>query len=290
MKTDKLFYEFFQLAPQALFELLQITPACAYRFESLVVKASEKRMDGLLEPAELGQPHYFLEVQGYMDPSIYWRVIHQIGIYHEQRPYLNGSDWQAVVLFLDASHDPGPETLGRLCHGNMPWLIHGVLPDLLRQAPEPSPVLNVLRPLVVDDETVQQQAAGWAAAIRQLPDLDAGMQARLLKLLVQFIIQRFSHLGWKEIEAMLQLTPIEETVAGRELIQRGLERGLEQGREQEAKKNVIEILKLRFGRASRSIMEAIEQMDDLLALKTLLRQAVTADSLASFEAGIVSYA
>ena len=99
MKTDKLFYEYFQLAPYAIFELLQMTPPCAYRFESPVVKASERRLDGLLEPIDPACPHYFIELQGYDDASIYWRVIHEVGAYHEQRAYLNGQPWQEFVLF-----------------------------------------------------------------------------------------------------------------------------------------------------------------------------------------------
>lgn len=39
MKTDHLFYELFQAAPQTFFELVQITPPCAYRFERITVKA-----------------------------------------------------------------------------------------------------------------------------------------------------------------------------------------------------------------------------------------------------------
>jgi predicted transposase YdaD len=73
MKTDPLFYELFQAAPQTFFELVQITPSCPYRFESITVKASEKRIDGVLEPADPSQPFYFLEVQAFSDDTIYWR-------------------------------------------------------------------------------------------------------------------------------------------------------------------------------------------------------------------------
>lgn len=59
MKTDALFYELFQAAPQTFFELLQITPTCSYRFESITVKMAEKRIDGVLEPTEPDQPLYF---------------------------------------------------------------------------------------------------------------------------------------------------------------------------------------------------------------------------------------
>lgn len=62
MKTDTLFYELFQAAPQTFFELLQITPTCPYRFESITVKASEKRIDGVFAPTMDDQPIYFLEV------------------------------------------------------------------------------------------------------------------------------------------------------------------------------------------------------------------------------------
>jgi len=58
MKTDTLFYELFQAAPQTFFELLQLTPPCPYRFESITVKTSEKRIDGVFEPTVAGQPIY----------------------------------------------------------------------------------------------------------------------------------------------------------------------------------------------------------------------------------------
>lgn len=160
MKTDTLFHEYFQIAPQALFELLQIAPGCAYRFESPVVKSSERRLDGMLEPVEPGHPRYFLEVQGYPDKGIYWRAIHEVGGFHYQRPNLFGGDWRIVLLFLDKSFDPGPETLGPLAHGSIPWLIRGIIPDLLQKVTLPSPVLNVLRPLIAKSEgEVQKQGA-----------------------------------------------------------------------------------------------------------------------------------
>jgi predicted transposase YdaD len=230
MQTDKLFHEFFQLVPQALFELLQITPPCPYRFESPVVKASERRIDGLLEPADPQYERYFLELQGYPDNTVYWRSVQEIGLYHQQRPKLNKHPWRAIILFLNPADDPGPETLGTLYHGDMPWLIVGYIPDLLARVQNPSPVLNVLRPLITEhDEEVRQKAPGWLSDIRHLPDLDQATQERLVGLLVQFIMQKFSQYNRKEIEKMIQLVPLEETVAGQELIQEGMEKGIHAG-------------------------------------------------------------
>lgn len=52
--------------------------------------------------------------------------------------------------------------------------------------------------------------------IRQIPHLEKSSQERLLDLLVQFILQKFSEVDNKEIGRMLQLTPLEETRAVRE--------------------------------------------------------------------------
>lgn len=220
MKTDALFHEYFQLVPQALFELLHIEPGCAYHFESPVVKASERRLDGLLEPAEAGHRRYFMELQGYGDKSVYWRSLHEVVLYHAQRPELNGTDWAIILLFLDKAYDPGPETLGPLYQTDMPWLIRGNIPELLEQVNEPSPILHVLRPLITESESeLQQQVPTWASEIRQISNLEQATKERLLTLLTQFVIQKFSEVSAKEIEEMLQLTPLEETRAVREWMQ-----------------------------------------------------------------------
>ena len=111
MRTDALFYELFQTAPQTFFELLQITPLCDYRFESITVKASEKRIDGVIEPTDEQQPVYFLEVQAFPDETIYWRAIREVATFFEQRPHLKDREWQVIVLWLDKGDDPGFSTL-----------------------------------------------------------------------------------------------------------------------------------------------------------------------------------
>lgn len=45
MKSDPIFYELFQAAPQTFFELIQVTPPCPYTFTSVTVKSTEKRID-----------------------------------------------------------------------------------------------------------------------------------------------------------------------------------------------------------------------------------------------------
>jgi predicted transposase/invertase (TIGR01784 family) len=81
MKTDPLFYELFQVRPQIFFELAQITPPCPYRFESITVKTTEKRIDGVLEPTVAGHPIYFVEVQAKPDEQMYWRTVRETSVY-----------------------------------------------------------------------------------------------------------------------------------------------------------------------------------------------------------------
>lgn len=218
MKTDALFYELFQAAPQTFFELLQITPTCSYRFESITVKMAEKRIDGVLEPAEPEQPIYFLEVQAFPDEVIYWRVMREVATYFEQRPAQRSADWQAIVLWLNSEDDPGLGTLIALRHEPQPRLIATDLITLLKRLNEDSLVLQVLRPLLVDDESeVRQNVVQWVETIRRTPNMDAQTEERLVAILSQLIEQKFKNLGYKELSEMLRLTPLRETASFQEV-------------------------------------------------------------------------
>jgi predicted transposase YdaD len=222
MRTDTLFYELFQAAPQTFFELLQITPACPYRYESITVKTTEKRIDGVLEPTAADQPIYFLEVQAFPDEVIYWRVMREVATYFEQRPKFKGRAWQAIVLWLNKEDDPGLETLKPLSHRPTRRLISADLLQLLKQVravDDKALVLNVLNPLLTESEReVRQHVVQWAENIRRTPNLDSQTEERLLTVMSQLIGQKFKSLSYKELANMLRLTPLEETISGQELI------------------------------------------------------------------------
>ncbi|MCB0088419.1 MAG: DUF2887 domain-containing protein [Caldilineaceae bacterium] len=218
MKTDALFYELFQAAPQTFFELLQITPTCSYRFESITVKMAEKRIDGVLEPTESDQPLYFLEVRAFPDEVIYWRVMREVSTYFEQRPAQRSTDWQAIVLWLNSEDDPGLGTLLALSHEPQPRLIPTDLITLLKRLNEDSLVLQVLRPLLIDNESeVRQNVVQWVETIRRTPNMDAQTEERLVAILSQLIEQKFRNLSYKELSEMLRLTPLRETASFQEV-------------------------------------------------------------------------
>lgn len=219
MKTDPLFYELFQAAPQTFFELLQITPSCAYRFESITVKTSEKRIDGVFEPTSDGQPIYFLEVQGFPDEVIYFRIMREVMTYFEQRPKFKSNEWLAAVFWLNKNHDPGTGTLRLLTRKPKPRLATLHLIPLLERLPEGTLALNVLRPLLAKNEDeVRQSVVQWVRNIRQTPNLDSATEEKLIAVMSQLIEQKFRHLTYKELSKMLRLRPLAETISGQELI------------------------------------------------------------------------
>ena len=280
MKTDPLFYELFQVAPQTFFELVQIKPSCSYRFESITVKTSEKRIDGVLEPSEAGHPFYFLEVQAFPDEVIYWRAVREVATFFEQRPHLKNSQWQVIVLWLNKPDDPGFGALQLLARKPRPNLLSLDLIELLKQLPESSLALNVLRPLLAETEReVRENVVQWAANIRQATDFDVNLEERLISVFAQLIEQKFKTWNYKELSQMLRLTPLRETISGQELL----------------KEDRIEILlnqiEVKFDISSEVAerLEANLTQLDTNTLKVLLRQLLRLDTFEQLQLWIADH-
>ncbi len=280
MKTDALFYELFQAAPQTFFELLQITPTCPYRFESITVKMAEKRIDGVLEPTESDQPIYFLEVQAFPDEVIYWRAMREVATYFEQRPTQKNAPWHAIVLWLDKGDDPGLGTLDLLSHHPQPRLLSTDLIALLKQLDEHSLVLQVLQPLLTEDEhEVRKSVVQWVGNIRQRANLDHQTEERLVTVLSQLIEQKFKTLSYKELTEMLRLTPLHETASFQEAIK------------EDRTDMLLRLLQTKFAMSSevkRAIIFDLVQLD-MDVLETLFEHILQIDSLEQLERWIADH-
>lgn len=280
MKTDPLFYELFQAAPQTFFELVQITPPCPYRFESITVKMSEKRIDGVLEPLDISQPYYFLEVQAFPDDVIYWRATREVATFFEQRPQLKDARWQVIVLWVNIADDPGFGALRLLARKPKPNLVSLDLIDLLKKLPENSLALNVLRPLLAEDEReVRENVVQWVENIRQATGADANLEERLMSVFSQLIEQKFKTLNYKELSQMLRLTPLRETTSGQELL----------------KEDRIDILlnqiEVKFGispEMTEKLTTDLAQLD-VTTLRALLRQLLRLDTLEQLQFWIADH-
>jgi predicted transposase/invertase (TIGR01784 family) len=99
VKTDSIFYRFFQEFPGIFFELIGNTPETAsnYQFSSVEIKQTAFRIDGVFLPARGDEnPIYFVEVQFQPEPDFYSRFLTEIFLYLRQNKPQN--DWCAVVI------------------------------------------------------------------------------------------------------------------------------------------------------------------------------------------------
>ena len=216
MKTDALFYELFKFDPRSLFDLIRVDAEGEYVFESITAKTTEKRMDGLFRRTDGAGPNLFAEVQGYPDKKIYWRFFREISTWYEQNE--DEQPFIAVVLFTDKSFDPGKPGMS---FAKPSRLIRCYLPDLLKRIGKKSSALTVLKPLVMKDrKKLPESVRQWDTEIRAMGLPKA--KTKILKELLEYaVLQRFSDLTLEEVRKMIQLTPLEKTVAGQELIQIG---------------------------------------------------------------------
>ncbi|QTA93286.1 DUF2887 [Desulfonema magnum] len=257
MKTDALFYKLFRIAPRSLFRLVRLKLDGDYAFESITVKTTEKRFDGFMKPKDGKGPNVFVEIQGYDDNTIYWRSFREVCAWYEEndsdRPFI------LIILFTDEKYDPD----NRMLSCRPPCrLIRKNLADCLKGIGKKAGVLTVLKPLMLSDrkkdrERLPELVPQWEEAIRSL-ELPEHETNELTELLLYAVVQRFRKLTLKEVEKMIQLTPLDQTVAGQELIQIGVEIGEEKGREEGREKGREE------GREEGELIGRIQTMQQFL--------------------------
>ena len=158
----------------------------------------------------------------------FWLMIikKRISLYlqsEEEKPFI------AIVLYVDEKYDP--KDLPFSCFPPN-QLIQVHLADCLKKAGHLHQALMVLEPLVLESrEELAEKIPQWKATLERL-DSPESEKRHLRELLTYAIVKKFSKLTREEIEKMLKLTPLDETVAGKELIQIGKSQGLEKGREE----------------------------------------------------------
>jgi len=235
MKTDSLFYELFKAHPASLFELAGLEADGEYVFESITVKTTEKRMDGFFRRTDGSGRNIFLEVQGYDDNKIYWRLLREISTRYEQTD--DEREFIAVVLFVDKKYDPENCPVKKFTPPNR--LIRLYLPKCLKAIGDKTGPLTVLKPLVLPDkERLPEAVPKWKSEIDSLK-LSESTEKLLIDLLENAIISRFPKMTFEEIQKMIHYTPIEKTVVGQELIRMGRIEGRTEGRKEGAQQGKL---------------------------------------------------
>ena len=91
MKRDSIFYRLFKQSPQLLFDLVDpgFPNADRYRFESIEVKETAFRIDGVFLPPEDASPKvvFFGEVQFQKDEDLYKRFLRSFLFFCDDRKW-----------------------------------------------------------------------------------------------------------------------------------------------------------------------------------------------------------
>ncbi len=242
MKTDSIFYRIFQTEPGIFFELIGDSAATSrdYTFQSIEVKETAKRVDGVFLPAPgSSQPIYFVEVQFQTDEEFYYRFVTEIFIYLGQnRPKRT---WRAVAVFKQRRIDrPVPiEYQGLLAGQQVQW----VYLDELGESADLTVGLEMVQLIVEDEETAWEKARRLIQKAQQQLE-DETVKRKVLELIETILVYKFSELNRQEIEAMFGLSDLKKTRVYQEAKEEGKEEGKQEGKQEVKIETVPRLLQL----------------------------------------------
>jgi len=290
--TDRLFHELFRTRPEWLRELTGLPLPYGCRGSSPTLKQLEVRCDLLIEPDDPDEPEqirYLFEFQLYHDHSVFHRIELARQILLRQlnpRDECRRRDYRpraAVSVVLFGSRNELPSSCEN--HPQVRVLfLDELLADLRRRDPD-SPLGAALAPLGESIEELEKGATEHYDTLRKAVDLDTESREVLEEVFVNLLMQRFKTRTWAEIRTMItELTPLEETRAGQDLIEKGIERGRARGELD----LVVRLLERKFPAAAPRARPLVETLDEagLLAFgEALLFFDSEEDCLAWLERG-----
>jgi predicted transposase YdaD len=265
MKTDKHLYLLFHRHPEWLFDMLGEPAPAASTFESITVKALERRIDGVVLTHAGGR--LVVEFQFWEDAEIYWRTVEEHVAVQRQHPK---DSVRAVVFFKTKALDPQ----------TAPWTsttravyLDKVLRRLARTNAN-HPLLLVLAPVFeANNARVEKKAPSWYELIGESVH-DPKDRKLLQTVFLDFILQRLTHHTHQQLAAMFNFPSILDTVAGREIFADGEARGKAKLLQRQATR--------RFGKLPAKTEAAIFDLDDLQS-EALADEILTLPSLAGLK-------
>ncbi|MEA5618641.1 DUF2887 domain-containing protein [Cronbergia sp. UHCC 0137] len=247
MRRDSIFYKLFKQFPSLLFELVDQKPLEAekYQFDSIEVKETAFRIDGVFLPPDHANPKiaFFAEVQFQEDEDLYHRFFTELMtfLYRHKVRYDN---WFGVLIFPSRSLEPSN------------YLIHDVLIDSYKVKRiylnelgdlKTQPLGIGLMLLTTTPKTKAVEAAKFLIAKARDTEIDNLDKQAIIDLVTTIIVYRLTKLSREEIEAMLE--PITEEP-----------RAVREWKEEAEKMLVIRQLKRRFRKVPDVLLPQIQQL------------------------------
>jgi len=267
VKRDSIYYQIFKRFPELLFELVDrpLEQGQNYRFESIEVKETAFRIDGVFLPPEdaTSRTVFFAEVQFQTDEALYYRF------FTESMMYLNRNrfqydDWFCVVIFSSRSLEPSDQRTHRIFL-NSDQVQRIYLDEL--GTPNQQPIgINLMQLTLASDEAMAEQAKQLIARV-QSEDTGTLAKNEIIDIVTTIAVYKFSQLSREEVEAMLGLS-LEQT----RFYQDVKAEGLEQGREEERVK-MLRVTVPMFLKLGMSVEQIAQEMNiDLEAVRLAAQQ------------------
>lgn len=220
MKSDSIWYKLFTRFPHIFFEIAGQNPTLAdsYRFDSIEVKQTSFRIDGVFLPIpeQSTLPIRFCEVQFQKDETLYSRLFNETFLYlHQNRP---PHDWQAVVIYPNRSteHSPEPWYQEFFTSGRVQRIY---LEDFITT---PNPTLGIrTAQLIIAPEVQARENARALIDQAQVNILNPLSQQEFIELVETIMVYKLPHKSREEIEAMFGLSELKQTKVYQEALEEG---------------------------------------------------------------------
>jgi predicted transposase/invertase (TIGR01784 family) len=244
MKTDSLFHRIFRQAPSIFFELIGQTAVEGYRFQSIEVKQTAFRLDGVFSPPANAPDSvfYFIEVQFQKDPTLYQRLFAELFAYLDQHPETR--DWQAVVIYARRSFEPEATHLYRTLL-NSPQVRRIYLEELSASASN-SVGMGLLQLIVEPEKSAAVRAKNLLAQAQQSSSVIPSEV--IIELIETAMVYKFPQKSRQEIAQMLGLVELQQT------------RVYQEGREAEGRNLILKQLARRLGTIPPEVTREIEAL------------------------------
>ncbi len=285
MRRDTIFYKIFQQSPTLLFELLPQPPERAneYIFDSVEVKETSFRMDGVFLPPDSSGMVYFAEVQFQPDELLYERMLSEISIYNYRHRDCF-FDWRAVAIYPSRGLEQSKREVvaDMLASGR----ITPIYLDELTSEEELPTRLNLMVLTTLDGDAAVEKARQMIDQSFLLPDGRV-----IIELVSTIMVYKFNNLSRDEVDAMLgielqQTRVYQDAKAEGESI--GLELGKAEGKVEGERALVLILLTHKLVKVSVKLQERVNDLP-LEKVESLGKALLDFTNVADLERFLDSY-
>ncbi len=251
MRRDTIFFQLFQQFPTLLFELVPQPPdrADEYIFDSIEVKETSFRIDGVFIPPDATGIVYVCEVQFQLDRLLYERLVSEISIY-TYRNRERFANWQAIVIYPSKSMEQS--RLGTVEELLASGRIIRVYLDELVPGEELSVGLGLMVLTTLDGDLATAEARRLIGQAQGSRDI--------INLVSTIVLYKFNNLSRDEVDLMLgielqQTRVYREAMAEGEIL--GLERGKTEGKAEGERALILKQLTRKLGKVSTKLQKRV---------------------------------